>query len=181
MALNRSEQMARIQSKNTAPERILRSLLWTRGYRYRVHFKTPMGRVDVAFPTRKVVIFIDGCFWHGCPIHYVRPRSRAAFWSNKLKANVERDRRQTVALEAAGWRVVHLWEHEVVECPAAAVSQVESALTEERWPPNFDLRVVKVLPCARASEEAWHLQPLRADGDVRIETRTRSNRRSKSP
>lgn len=95
--------------------------------RYRVNYKTPAGRADLAFPLKNLAIFVDGCFWHGCPTHYVRPRSRPEFWAGKLRANVYRDRRQTLALEGAGWRVLRYWEHEVFERPQMLAKAIRSA------------------------------------------------------
>jgi DNA mismatch endonuclease (patch repair protein) len=78
-----------------------------------LHARTPVGRPDVVFQSARVAVFVDGCFWHGCPEHYVRPRSRVDYWAGRLAENVARDRRQTHALTAAGWTVVRVWEHEV--------------------------------------------------------------------
>ncbi len=146
MALSRSEQMSRIQGRNTSPERLLRSALWREGLRFRVHARTPHGRPDVVFPGAKVAVFIDGCFWHGCPEHYVRPRTRDEFWSSKLLGNVERDRRQTLQLEAEGWRVCRLWEHQVFEALPEIVKSVRSALKRRSWRPGPSWRVVRVEP-----------------------------------
>ena len=93
MALTRSQNMSRIRGSDTRPEMVVRRALWSRGHRYRAGYKTPGGKADVAFPGKKIAVFIDGCFWHGCPAHYVRPRSREDFWSAKLLENVQRDRR----------------------------------------------------------------------------------------
>jgi DNA mismatch endonuclease, patch repair protein len=111
--LTRSEQMARIRGRDTSPEVLLRKALWARGIRYRINFKTVGGRADIAIPAKRIVIFIDGCFWHGCPDHYVLPRSNRGFWAQKLRENVSRDRRQVLALDAAGWSVIRVWEHEI--------------------------------------------------------------------
>lgn len=67
----------------------------------------------MTFPGPRVAVFVDGCFWHGCPDHYVAPRTSLAFWRKKLRDNVDRDRRQTLILERDGWTVVRLWEHEI--------------------------------------------------------------------
>src|SRR4051794_9890751 len=115
MPLTRSENMARIRAVDTEPEIQLRCELWRRGVRYRVEYRTPGGRADIALPARKIAIFIDGCFWHGCPEHYVRPRGPSEFWDRKLLENVTRDRRQTKGLLHAGWTPIRLWEHEVRE------------------------------------------------------------------
>ncbi len=144
MALTRSQQMSRIKGRNTRPEIRLRKALWAVGLRYRLHHRTPAGRPDVVFPGRKVAVFIDGCFWHGCPHHYVRPCSREEFWSGKLRENVDRDRRQTLALEAAGWRVVRLWEHEIYETLEDCVARVRAAIGDESWEPEPGFRVVLV-------------------------------------
>jgi DNA mismatch endonuclease, patch repair protein len=130
--LTRPEQMSRIRGKNTSPERRLRSALWRAGLRYRIHAKTPFGQPDVVFPKRAVAVFIDGCFWHGCPQHYVRPRSHTGHWENKLRENVERDRQQTLTLESLGWRVFRIWEHEVYESLDCVISQIHSAVADEK-------------------------------------------------
>jgi DNA mismatch endonuclease (patch repair protein) len=113
MGLSRSEQMARIRGRDTGPERLLRSALWARGLRFRLAWPGLGCRPDLVIPSRKVAVFVDGCFWHGCPDHYVRPRSSAAFWSRKLKENVCRDRAQSRRLGRAGWTVLRFWEHDV--------------------------------------------------------------------
>lgn len=144
VALSRSEQMARIRGRDTSPERRIRSALWERGLRYRLHTRTPVGRPDIVFPRQRVAVFIDGCFWHGCPQHYVRPRSRERFWAGKLASNVERDRRQTLELESLGWRVVRLWEHEVYEALDEVVSRVHRAVSGVGDDNSPGWRVVRV-------------------------------------
>src|SRR5262245_28894726 len=128
MGLSRSQQMARIRAKNTWLEKYLRSALWQRGHRYRLHAMTPAGRPDLVFRKRKVAVFIDGCFWHGCPDHYVFPRTKREFWLAKLRANVERDQRQMRDLTAAGWAAVRVWEHDVYEQPERVLDLIERAL-----------------------------------------------------
>jgi len=142
--LSRSEQMARIRGTDTGPEMRLRSALWAAGLRFRVHAATPVGRPDVVFPGRQLAIFIDGCFWHGCPLHYVRPRSRLDHWEGRLRANVDRDRRQTLELESLGWRVMRVWEHEVYENLAEVVQRVRQVLESSALDPSPDWRVVAV-------------------------------------
>ena len=71
------------------------------------------GKPDFAFPQSKVAVFVDGCFWHGCPKHATKPRNNAAFWRRKLVANQARDRRVTRTLRRGGWRVLRIWEHEL--------------------------------------------------------------------
>jgi DNA mismatch endonuclease, patch repair protein len=125
----------------------LRRHLWAQGFRYRLKRTTPGGRPDLVFPGPRVAVFVDGCFWHGCPEHYVRPRSRTEFWSQKLQENLARDRRQTAALEREGWKVCRFWEHEVwvdldqvVETVRSAVSGKPDPTPAPRW------HVVEVIP-----------------------------------
>jgi DNA mismatch endonuclease, patch repair protein len=136
--------MARIRATHTSPERILRQFLWRRGAHYRLHVTTPHGRPDLVFKRQQVAVFIDGCFWHGCPEHYVFPRSRQDFWRQKLAVNVERDCRQTVALEHLGWRVCRLWEHQVFEDPEGSARIVLDTLQARIWTPEPIWRVVQV-------------------------------------
>jgi DNA mismatch endonuclease (patch repair protein) len=120
--------MARIRGRNTGPEIALARELWSHGARYRKHAKTPVGRPDFVFSRLKVAVFVDGCQWHGCPDHYVRPRTRNDFWGKKLSGNVLRDSRQTLELERMGWRVVRVWEHELKQEPESVVQRVLAVL-----------------------------------------------------
>ena len=108
----RSKVMSNIQGRNTKPEIILRRRLWHAGLRYRVHVRIP-GSPDIVFRRQKIAVFVDGCFWHGCPIHYKRPTSNQPFWDNKLRENMERDERVDRSLIDDGWVVLHYWEHEI--------------------------------------------------------------------
>lgn len=110
----RSRNMARIRGKDTSPEMKVRRLLHAMGYRYRVHLHGLPGRPDIAFPARKRVVFVHGCFWHrhqGCRFAYV-PKSRFDFWSNKFAQNVARDARNLQSLAEAGWSALVIWECE---------------------------------------------------------------------
>lgn len=121
----RSQLMSRIRGRDTRPELILRRAVWSLGLRYRLQVRVGRTRPDLLFVGARLAVFLDGCFWHGCPEHYVAPRSSREFWSRKLRQNVERDRRATKWLEAAGWRVLRLWEHEVEIDPGEAARQIE--------------------------------------------------------
>lgn len=114
----------------TSPEMRLRSALHAAGWRYRVDLVivTPDGRVrpDIIFTRRKLAIFVDGCFWHGCPEHGVRPKSNESYWGPKLRRNAQRDRRDVERLEAAGWTVLRLWEHVPPEKALRSVGRVLS-------------------------------------------------------
>lgn len=108
----RSFCMSRNKGTDTKPEVILRKALWRLGLRYQIRSKLP-GKPDIVLPRWKAVVFIDGCFWHGCPDHFQEPRQNAAFWRTKLSKNRARDRQVNEELSAAGWRVYRIWEHEV--------------------------------------------------------------------
>lgn len=112
----RSRQMALIRSADTKPEMIVRRALHAMGYRYRLHRRDLPGTPDLVFPQRKAVVFVHGCFWHrhgdlGCKLARL-PKTRQEFWIPKLTRNAERDAEAIAALEAAGWRVMVIWECE---------------------------------------------------------------------
>ncbi|WP_084112213.1 very short patch repair endonuclease [Belnapia moabensis] len=108
----RRRVMAAIRSKNTRPERLVRSALHAVGYRFRVHVSGLPGRPDIVFPQRKVAIFVHGCFWHqhpGCSLARL-PRVRLDYWGPKLRRNMERDAANIGKLLDLGWRVHTVWE-----------------------------------------------------------------------
>jgi DNA mismatch endonuclease (patch repair protein) len=116
------------RSQETRPERALRSVLHRRGLRFRKHYALlPSGRcrADIAFPRPRVAIFVDGCFWHGCPDHGSKPRTNSLYWHAKIERNVARDREQNALLSEAGWQIVRIWEH---EDPATAADLVQGVL-----------------------------------------------------
>jgi DNA mismatch endonuclease, patch repair protein len=109
--------MRAISRRDTSPERFLRSELHRRGLRFRVDYpvRVPGGRPprpDIAFTRHRLAIFVDGCFWHGCPVHSAIPRTNAGYWGPKISRNIERDREQETRLKAAGWDVIRVWEHD---------------------------------------------------------------------
>ena len=108
----RSWLMSRIRSQETCPEMLLRKALWTAGLRYRLKSKLP-GKPDLVFPSAKVAVFIDGCFWHGCPVHGKIPKSNQGFWVKKFTKNIARDLAANAALTALGWQALRFWEHEI--------------------------------------------------------------------
>jgi len=115
------------------PEASLRRELHARGLRYRKNpsLRTSVGvvRPDLTFAGPKVAVFVDGCFWHSCPIHRTTPGTNRDYWEPKLRRNRERDRLVTAALTAEGWVVVRVWEHEPLEGAAAAVERAVRAAT----------------------------------------------------
>jgi DNA mismatch endonuclease (patch repair protein) len=108
----RSYRMSLIRGKDTKHEILLRKALWREGMRFSKYCRLP-GTPDIVFRKWKVVIFCDGCFWHGCPRHYVLPKSRRGYWRKKVEGNRKRDILVTRALEKAGWTVVRVWECEI--------------------------------------------------------------------
>ncbi|MGW9159164.1 very short patch repair endonuclease [Microbacterium sp. NPDC055665] len=116
--------------RDTQPELAVRRLLHSQGHRYRVDFP-PLGgrrRADVVFTRLRIAVFVDGCFWHSCPMHSVPPKRNRDYWEPKLRRNVERDRETDVLLRAAGWQVLRFWEHE----PATSVAVAIAAAIAER-------------------------------------------------
>lgn len=114
MAMNRSQVMAAVKSKNTKPEMVVRKLVHGMGYRYRLHYAKLPGKPDLVFPSRKKVIFVHGCFWHQhtCPAAD-KPKSNTSYWLPKLERNRNRDIKNLAALKAAGWDALVLWECEL--------------------------------------------------------------------
>jgi DNA mismatch endonuclease (patch repair protein) len=111
--------------RDTRPELVVRRLLHAAGLRYRVDF-APLGgrrRADIVFTRKRIAIFIDGCFWHGCPIHATRPKVNADYWWPKLDRNKQRDHETTAALESAGWLVLRFWEHEAPTAVATTITR----------------------------------------------------------
>ena len=103
------------KAKNTGPEVLLRKQLREAGYPgYRLHWRQAPGRPDIAYPGRKLAVFVNGCFWHRCPhCQPALPKSNAEFWARKFSLNAERDERKRRELVAAGWTVVTVWECEI--------------------------------------------------------------------
>ncbi|MDU0366877.1 very short patch repair endonuclease [Microbacterium sp. KSW4-17] len=114
--------------RDTGPELAVRRELHRRGLRYRVdlrpvaHLRT---RADIVFTRQRIAVYIDGCFWHGCPVHGTSPTSNASYWLPKLQANKERDAAVNVALGEVGWTVLRFWEHET---PTSVADAVEAAV-----------------------------------------------------
>jgi DNA mismatch endonuclease (patch repair protein) len=110
-----SRVMSANKGKSTKPELLLRKALWSYGFRgYRVNWKKAPGRPDIAFIGKKLAIFVNGCFWHRCPLcNPNSPKSNIEFWENKFLKNSERDNRKNEQLKNAGWTVITIWECEI--------------------------------------------------------------------
>lgn len=122
----RSAQMAKVRSRDTKPEMLVRRLVHRMGYRYRLHRRDLPGKPDLVFGTKKKVIFIHGCFWHGhdCPLGRI-PKSRVDFWENKIRTNRSRDEAHLVKLEESGWKSLVIWE-----CQLKKVDELENRIRE---------------------------------------------------
>lgn len=164
--------MARIKGVNTTPELLLRKELSRRGLRYRLQLRIEGIRVDISVPAKKLAVFIDGCFWHGCPDHYVHPRRNSAFWDETLRENVERDRRQTLKLMCSGWVVVRVWEHELRE----SIEEAAQRVLQGDVPP-FQPRVIAVEEIAGGSMERRHMEDLIDEQRRSEKTRARTTKK----
>lgn len=121
-----AHRMSRQARRNTRPEVLIRSALHASGCRFRVSYPVPdLSRctIDIAFPGRRVAVFVDGCFWHDCPEHGTRPKTNADRWTAKLEANRARDRRVDEHLRAQGWTALRVWEHEDVPSVCARIRE----------------------------------------------------------
>jgi DNA mismatch endonuclease (patch repair protein) len=126
--------MQSVRSKNTAPEMLVRRLIFRLGYRYRVHVKSLPGTPDIVLAARRKVVFVHGCYWHGhgCKKGQL-PKSGAEFWSKKIARNQQRDAEQFQALEALGWETITIWQ-----CELGQRNDVEERLKKFLGPTNFD-------------------------------------------
>jgi DNA mismatch endonuclease, patch repair protein len=130
-----SRMMAAVRGKDSKAEMLLRRELHRRGRRYRLHDPKLIGKPDIVFPARNVVVFVDGDFWHGNAwrlrgldsLEDQFPTNRA-FWVRKLRRNIERDQEVTASLTAAGWRVIRIWESAVLDDVRAAADLVDAEI-----------------------------------------------------
>ena len=121
--------MGRVKKRDNGPEMAVRRLLHAAGLRYRVAWPIPGQRrrtIDIAFTRARLAVFVDGCFWHGCPLHATLPKANAAWWVDKISTNRARDADVTSQLEDMGWTVLRFWEHET---PEDVVSTIVERLT----------------------------------------------------
>jgi DNA mismatch endonuclease, patch repair protein len=127
----RSQVMSTVRSKNTRLEEKLIAILESaevRGFtRYAVGLP---GTPDVAFMEQRVAVFLDSCFWHGCPKHLRRPSSNTEYWQSKIDKNIRRDRRQRAALRRSGWSAIRVWEHDLPN-PPKVIGKIRRALERE--------------------------------------------------
>lgn len=130
----RSYNMSRIRAKDTKPELLVRKYLFSKGFRYRLNVKKLPGKPDIVFTKYKTVIFINGCFWHGhedCPKAHI-PKTKTEWWKAKITRNQERDRQEYAALKQQGWRVLVIWECQLVpKKRAQTLLALEGALSRQ--------------------------------------------------
>lgn len=110
---SRSNNMRAIRSKDTKIEIKVRQALWQKGYRFRKNDRTLYGSPDISIKKYKLVVFLDSCFWHGCPIHFKLPKINSEFWNKKIRRNTERDAEITHHYVEEGWTILRFWEHEI--------------------------------------------------------------------
>jgi DNA mismatch endonuclease (patch repair protein) len=123
----RSKTMSRIRRRDTKPELLLRKAVWARGLRgYRLDDRRFPGRPDIAWPRRRVAVFVDGAFWHGHPTAFT-PGKSGAYWDEKIARNVDRDRAADAALREIGWIVLRFWDFQAVKECEACVDAIEAA------------------------------------------------------
>lgn len=130
-----SRRMAKIRQKGTDAEVALRRELYRIGLRYRIDYevlKKPRRVADIALPGRKIAIFVDGCFWHGCPEHASWPKRNAEFWRQKIKTNQLRDADTNERLRSLGWTVLRFWSHESSTDAAAVVANMVTMIDSNR-------------------------------------------------
>lgn len=121
------------RGKNTKPELLVRGMLREAGFPgYRVHWSGAPGRPDIAYPGRKVAIFVNGCYWHRCPTcNPPTPKAHAEFWTTKFIANEDRDKRQVASLQEAGWTVIVIWECALKKEPELAIAEAVAVLKRQ--------------------------------------------------
>jgi DNA mismatch endonuclease (patch repair protein) len=120
------------RGKDTIPEQRIRSLLHRDGLRFRKHAQPVPGlrcNADIVFPRERVAVFVDGCFWHGCPIHGRVPNRNSSYWADKLTRNMARDERNTLTLTREGWLALRYWEHET---PSDVAADIVLHITQRR-------------------------------------------------
>ena len=125
--------MRAVGRRNTPGELMLRKAIWRRGIRYRVHREIAGTLPDIILSRSRIAVFVDGCFWHGCPRHYSAPRRNAAFWRHKVEENKAKDRRHDAALRLNGWQVFRLWECELRSDLEAIVERLVRAAAGKSW------------------------------------------------
>jgi DNA mismatch endonuclease (patch repair protein) len=129
--------MSRTRGRDTRPELELRSSLHRRGFRFRVDrgvLPDVKRRVDIVFPRERLAVFVDGCYWHGCPAHRTQAKANASFWREKIESNIARDRDTDARLRDRGWEVIRVWEHDDVDEAVRRIGKLLLALRDPSHP-----------------------------------------------
>jgi len=128
----RSKIMSKVQ-RNSKPEQTLRKALFRLGYRYSLNhrFKELNFKPDIVMVSRKICIFVDGCFWHKCSKCFKQPKSNKKYWNSKIKRNVERDKEQNKFLKKYGWKVIRIWEHELNKNLGKSIKKIERLINKK--------------------------------------------------
>jgi len=117
------------RGKNTKPELLLRSELHKAGLRFRIHYNL-IGKPDIVFPSKRLAVFVDGCYWHGCHKCYKEPKTNTEYWKNKIARNQQRSKTVNRQLNRNGWSVMRIWEHEVLKNSHGVILKVQKRLTK---------------------------------------------------
>lgn len=125
----RSDIMRAVKGKDTSLETAVRLALWRRGLRYRKNVPSLPGKPDIVFPGPKAAVFIDSCFWHGCPDHCRMPQSNREYWERKIGRNKQRDKEIDQQYEKLEWTVVRVWEHELKEDFEGTIDKIHNIVT----------------------------------------------------
>jgi DNA mismatch endonuclease (patch repair protein) len=136
--------MSKVKGKDTAPELLVRRELWKRGFRYRIHDRSLPGTPDISNKGRKLAVFIDGCFWHACPLHFRYPKENALFWERKIRRNRERRNEVRAELRAMGFTVLEFFECEVRKSPEYVVNRIVAGF--------MGPKICDILSCTRSQE-----------------------------
>jgi len=126
----RSEIMRRVKSQNTSLERKVRSELHRRGLRFRLRYNLH-GKPDIVFVRARIAVFIDSCFWHGCPAHLRMPKSNRAYWKRKIARNIERDAETKKAYKKSHWTLMRFWEHDLKQDLEGCAKKIERAVRKK--------------------------------------------------
>lgn len=121
--------MSRVKNTDTSLEVKFRKILWARDLRYRLGRKL-LGKPDLVFVSAKIAVFIDGCFWHACPMHGQKPKTNTGFWSEKLTKNILRDQKVNAGMIELGWTVVRFWEHELKDDTDRCVNELMKTIQD---------------------------------------------------
>jgi DNA mismatch endonuclease (patch repair protein) len=122
----RSDIMSKIKSSDTNFEKSFRKLLWEKGYRYRKNVNNMRGKPDIYFPGKRIIIFLDSCFWHGCKEHCRMPKTNKSYWETKIEKNKKRDEETTKYYKDNNFKILRVWEHEIKSDPKNTIKKVVS-------------------------------------------------------